>query len=70
MVELYYVLSGEGDVRVGADLDQLTSVPVRAGQIFAVGPGLYHVASDGLGMCVWFLYDEMAHRRRVREASA
>ncbi len=68
MVELYFVLTGAGDVRVGPSLEKLSAVPVRAGQILAVGPGLYHVASDGLGMCIWFLYNEVAHRRRVRES--
>jgi len=68
MVELYYVLGGEGNVRIGPSLDQLTEVPVRADHLLAVGPGLYHVASDGLRMCIWFLYNEAAHRRRVREA--
>ena len=70
MVELYYVLSGEGEVRVGPTVDQLTAVPVRAGQILAVGPGLFHLASDGLGRCIWFLYSEISHRRRVKESLA
>jgi mannose-6-phosphate isomerase-like protein (cupin superfamily) len=70
MVEFYYVLSGEGEVRVGPAQEQLTGVPIRAGQIIAVGPGLFHVPSNGLGMCIWFLYTELAHRRRVREAAA
>ena len=69
MVELYYVLSGEGEVRVGSSQDQLTGVPIRTGQLLVVGPGLFHVPSNGLGMCIWFLYNEMAHRRRVREAA-
>jgi mannose-6-phosphate isomerase-like protein (cupin superfamily) len=64
MVELYYVLSGTGELRVGAAQEQLTAVPIRAGQLIIVGPGLYHVPSNGLGMCIWFLYSEMAHRRR------
>jgi mannose-6-phosphate isomerase-like protein (cupin superfamily) len=70
MVEFYYVMSGEGEVRVGPSLDQLASVPIRAGQLLVVGPGLYHVASNGLGMCIWFLYNEMAHRRRQRTMNA
>lgn len=69
MVELYYVLTGEGEVRVGSSPDQLTGVPIHAGQVLAVGPGLFHVPSNGLGMCIWFLYNEMAHRRRVREGA-
>jgi len=69
MVELYYVLSGEGEVRVGPSRDQLTGVTIRTGQVLVVGPGLYHVPTDGLGMCIWFLHNEMAHRRRVREAA-
>jgi mannose-6-phosphate isomerase-like protein (cupin superfamily) len=69
MVELYYVMSGEGELCVGPSLDQLAGVPIRAGQLLVVGPGLYHVPSNGLGMCIWFLYNEMAHRRRVRETS-
>lgn len=69
MVELYYVLSGTGEVQIGSSADQLTGIPIRAGQVLAVGPGLYHVPSNGLGMCIWFLYTEMAHRRRVREAA-
>ena len=70
MVELYYVLSGKGEVRVGASQDQLTGVPIRVGQLLVVGQGLYHVPSNGLGVCIWFLYNEMAHRRRVREAAS
>ncbi len=70
MVELYYVLSGAGEVQIGPAQTELTSVPIRAGQVLAVGPGLYHVPSNGLGMCIWFLYAEMAHRRRVRDAVA
>jgi mannose-6-phosphate isomerase-like protein (cupin superfamily) len=66
MVELYYVLSGKGEVRVGPSQDQLTGVPIHAGQLLAVGPSLFHVPSNGLGMCIWFLYNEMAHRRRLR----
>jgi mannose-6-phosphate isomerase-like protein (cupin superfamily) len=69
MVELYYVFSGKGEVRIGSSLDQLTSVPSHAGQLLAIGPGLLHVPSNGLGVCIWFLYNEMAHRRRVREAA-
>jgi mannose-6-phosphate isomerase-like protein (cupin superfamily) len=64
MVELYYVLEGKGELRIGTDPNVLTPVPVQAGCILAVGPGLFHVPSNGLGMCVWFLYNEMAHRRR------
>ena len=70
MIELYYVLYGEGDIRIGASLDKLSTVPLRPGTLLAVGPGLYHLASDGLGMCIWFLYSEMAHRRRVRAAAS
>jgi mannose-6-phosphate isomerase-like protein (cupin superfamily) len=68
MVELYYVLSGEGELRVGPTQEQLSSVPIRSGQLIAVGPGLYHIPTNRLGMCVWFLYNEMAHRRRIRES--
>jgi len=69
MIELYYVISGEAEVRVGSSQDRLTGVPIHSGQLLAVGPGLYHVPSNGLGMGIWFLYTEMAHRRRVREAA-
>jgi mannose-6-phosphate isomerase-like protein (cupin superfamily) len=70
MVELYYVQSGTGEVRIGPTMQDLSTVTVAAGQVLAVGPGLFHVPSDGLGMCIWFLYHETAHRRRVREAAA
>lgn len=70
MVELYYVLSGTGIVRIGPTAEQLSDVPVQAGQLLAVGPGLIHQPTDGFRMCIWFLYNEQAHRRRVREAGS
>jgi mannose-6-phosphate isomerase-like protein (cupin superfamily) len=69
MVKLYYVLSGDGEVRIGPAEGQLSGVPIHVGQLLVVGPGLFHIPSNGLGMCVWFLCSEMAHRRRLREAA-
>ncbi len=69
MVQLVYVLHGEGELRVGPSAGELNRVPVRPGMLVAIGPALYQLASDGLGLCVWFLTSEMGHRRRVREAA-
>jgi mannose-6-phosphate isomerase-like protein (cupin superfamily) len=70
MTEFYYVLSGKGQIGVGPAPDQLTPVAVEPGTMLAVGPGLFHVPSDGLGLCIWFLYPEVTHRQRLRAANA
>jgi mannose-6-phosphate isomerase-like protein (cupin superfamily) len=69
MIELYYVLSGEGEMRTGLDMQELAAVPVRSGQVMAIGPELYHLPSNGLGLCIWFLSSEMAYRRRAASQS-
>jgi hypothetical protein len=68
-VQLHYVRTGEGDIRIGPALDQLAAVAVRAGTLVAIGPGVSCSLDNGLGVCTWFLASEMAHRRRVREAA-
>lgn len=65
VVELCYVWS-DGAFRIGPASDQLTAVPVQAGQVVAIGPGICREASAGLSFGVWRLFTEVAHRRRVR----
>jgi len=67
MLELLVVLEGEGLVRLGPAEQELTEERVEPGTVVAVGPGLFHVPTDGLGICVWFVYEEVAHLRRRRE---
>lgn len=67
MVEFYYVLYGSGKLSIGPDRECMDKVKVKQGDVIAVGPHLYHPASDGLGMAIVFLYDEATHEARRRE---
>ncbi len=67
MLELLYVLEGEGQMRLGPSEEELTEERVEPGTVVAVGPGLFHVPTDGLGLCVLLVYEEVAHWRRKRQ---
>jgi mannose-6-phosphate isomerase-like protein (cupin superfamily) len=68
LVELHYVLTGQGEARVGPSPDQLGGVLVSEGALIAIGPGVWFAPCNGLVLCTWILFSEMAHRRRVRAA--
>ncbi len=64
MVEFYYVLYGEGYIGLGADANNLKQIPVKQGSVVAVGTNLYHPPSDGLGMCIFFLYRQAEFEKK------
>jgi len=66
MVEFYYVLYGEGHIGLGGDADNLEYIPVKPGSVIAVGNNLYHPPSDGLGMSIFFLYNQADFEEKRR----